>query len=372
MGSTGDTTVTSQRGVGPRAASIERVVPAIVILWSDREPHRVGEVALLEGTGPWVVGRKSDDLDQVAFVRQRIGKHEHTGALTGDSLSRRQLVIQEDEDGITIANVGKGRLLVNGDAVQRETIADGDVFEIAGHYLFFLTSRPPRAIATQHVTTLHAFGEADAWGIVGESPATWKLRDDLGFVAAANAHVLVRGASGTGKELAAAAIHGLSTRARSPFVSENCANFSPGLMASELFGNERGYPNPGMPERPGLLGAADGGTLMFDEIGELPHELQAQLLRFFDSGRYHRVGDAREREADVRFIGATNRPASALKHDLFARFQLAIEMPGLVDRREDIPLHRRTSPSPRASVSARGRNGLHHSHGHAANRFQRR
>jgi two-component system nitrogen regulation response regulator GlnG/two-component system response regulator HydG len=174
---------------------------------------------------------------------------------------------------------------------------------------------------------------------VGESPAAYRLRDLAAFHAKASTNVLLLGPSGSGKELAARAIHRLSRRADRPWVARNAATFPAGLIDAELFGNPRNYPNPGMAERPGLIGQADGGTLFLDEIGELPAELQAHLLRVLDGdGEYHRLGEAAPRRADLRLVAATNRDAQALKHDLLARLTLRLRLPGLEERREDIPL----------------------------------
>jgi DNA-binding NtrC family response regulator len=93
-----------------------------------------------------------------------------------------------------------------------------------------------------------------------------------------------------------------------------------------------------VPERPGLVGQADGGTLFLDEIGEVSHELQAHLLRVLDAGEYHRLGEPVARRADLRLVAATNRAPSELKHDLLARLPLRVSVPGLDDRREDVPL----------------------------------
>jgi DNA-binding NtrC family response regulator len=122
-------------------------------------------------------------------------------------------------------------------------------------------------------------------------------------------------------------------------VARSAATIPASLIDAELFGNVKGYPNPGMPERPGLIGAAEGGTLFLDELGELPASLQANLLRVLDSGgEYHRLGASTARRADIRLVGATNRDPATLKHDLAARLPLCITLPGLTQRREDIPL----------------------------------
>jgi two-component system nitrogen regulation response regulator GlnG/two-component system response regulator HydG len=139
-------------------------------------------------------------------------------------------------------------------------------------------------------------------------------------------------------ELVAPAIHARSPRARHTLVARNAATFPAGQIDAELYGNVANYPNAGIPERPGLIGRADGSTLFLDELGELPGDLQAHLLRVMDGGDYQRLGEARRRSADIRFIAATNRPVAQLKHDLLARFALRVHVPGLAERREDIAL----------------------------------
>jgi two-component system nitrogen regulation response regulator GlnG/two-component system response regulator HydG len=164
----------------------------------------------------------------------------------------------------------------------------------------------------------------------------WNLREAIEFAGPRSAHVLVRGESGTGKELVAAALHRLSGRP-GPLVSRNAATFPETLIDAELFGNAEGYPNPGMRERRGLIGAADRGTLFLDEFAELPAAQQARLLRVFDSGEYHRLGDAAARRADLRVVGATNQPNEAFRKDVLSRFDLTVHLPSLRERSEDIP-----------------------------------
>jgi len=111
------------------------------------------------------------------------------------------------------------------------------------------------------------------------------------------------------------------------------------LIDAELFGNVKNYPNPGMPERPGLIGEADGSTLFLDEIGDLPESCQVHLLRVLDGdGEYTRLGEPRPRRSSFRLVAATNRALDMLKHDFLARFTHRVEIPGLTDRRDDIPL----------------------------------
>ncbi len=150
--------------------------------------------------------------------------------------------------------------------------------------------------------------------------------------------MLLQGDSGTGKEKAASGIHSQSSRARGPFIPFNASALSPGIVASELFGNLANYPSHGMPARKGLLGTADRGTLFLDEIGDCPRDVQVQLLRVMDAGEYQAVGDAAVRRVDVRFVGATNRDDSVFRPDFLARFLVRVRLPPLQERREDIPL----------------------------------
>jgi two-component system nitrogen regulation response regulator GlnG/two-component system response regulator HydG len=184
-----------------------------------------------------------------------------------------------------------------------------------------------------------AFGGPDDFGLVGESAGAWRLREDLAFAARSDRHVLLLGESGAGKELAARAIHALSRRAARPMVARNASTLPPGIVDAELFGSAKNYPNAGMPERAGLIGEADGTTLLLDEIGELPLEQQAHLLRVLDSdGEYQRLGEGRVRRSSFRLVAATNRSPDSLKSDFLARFAVRVVVPGLAQRREDIPL----------------------------------
>ena len=288
---------------------------------------------LLHGDRPFVLGRG------VVPVRQRPGVTEDAPALEDPFLSRDQLRLTARGDGIHVENLGKRELLVDGHSVAEETVKEGEVIEIKGRLLLLAARRPRVMPALKNLPKERpAFGHADAHGFVGESPAAWRLRDSAAFVAARSAHVLLLGASGTGKEIVARSVHELS-RGSKRLVSRNAATLPSGLIDAELFGHVANYPNVGMPERPGLVGEADGGTLFLDEIGELPAELATKLLRVLDDrGEYQRLGDTRARTSKFRLIAATNRALTSLKSDVAARFKLRISTPGLEERREDIPL----------------------------------
>ncbi len=181
--------------------------------------------------------------------------------------------------------------------------------------------------------------------IVGTSPALQAVLVLLTKVAPTDSTVLITGETGTGKELIARAIHKRSVRAARAFVSVHCAAIPPALIASELFGHEKGAFTGATQQRLGRFELAEGGTIFLDEIGELPAETQIALLRVLQEHEFERVGGTKPIHADVRVIAATNRDlqtaidVGAFRSDLFYRLNVfPIEMPSLRERREDIPL----------------------------------
>jgi two-component system nitrogen regulation response regulator GlnG/two-component system response regulator HydG len=271
-------------------------------------------------------------------VRSRPGPLEAPKPLAARGLSRRHLTIARADDRLSVTNEGRGPMSVSGAPCVRATLRDGDTVNLDDQLVLLATMRPRAPYLRAATAPPFAFGTPDPHGVVGESPAIWRLREALAFVARRAEHVLVTGPSGVGKELIARAVHDLSARAKKAFVSRNAATLPSGIIDAELFGNAKNYPNAGMPERAGLVGDAHGGTLFLDEIGELSTELSSHLLRLLDGGEYQRLGDSGVRRADLRFVAATNRDPRGLKHDVVARMPLTIAVPGLVERREDIPL----------------------------------
>ena len=181
--------------------------------------------------------------------------------------------------------------------------------------------------------------------IVGTSPALQAVLSRIARVAPTDSSVLITGETGTGKELVARAIHRRSRRSSRPFVSVNCAAIPRDLIASELFGHEKGAFTGATQRRLGRFELAEGGTLFLDEIGELPSETQIALLRVLQEHEFERVGGTTSIQTNVRVIAATNRDldaavaASVFRSDLFYRLNVfPIEMPSLRERREDIPL----------------------------------
>ena len=185
----------------------------------------------------------------------------------------------------------------------------------------------------------------DALGLVGQSPLIAELRRQLRKVAATQAPVLIGGESGSGKELAARAIHRCSARAAGPFVAVNCGAIAPALIQSELFGHERGAFTGATSERRGLIEAAGGGTIFLDEIGDLPLELQTNLLRFLQEKTISRVGAVRSLQVDARVVAASHVDLAEavatgrFREDLFYRLNvLPIEVPPLRSHLEDVPV----------------------------------
>jgi len=185
---------------------------------------------------------------------------------------------------------------------------------------------------------------ADRMGLVGESEAVWTLRDEIRSVARFGRPALVNGPTGSGKELVARALHTHSARAAGPFVPVNCAALPDKLAESALFGHKKGAFTGADTEERGLFRAADGGTLFFDELGELPLSVQPKLLRVLQDGVVVPVGAHEGRQVDVRVIAATHRDleaqvrAGGLREDLYHRVAgHVLRVPPLADRRFDVP-----------------------------------
>jgi len=180
--------------------------------------------------------------------------------------------------------------------------------------------------------------------LIGISKTMQKIFSTIKQIAPSNATVLVRGSTGTGKDLVAEAIHRQSNRSDGPFVPLNCAALNPSLAESTLFGHEKGTFTGAIATYKGLLEQADGGTLFLDEIGSMPLELQAKLLRLLENKCFQRLGGTKEINVDVRFIAATNSDLEkaiqdgTFREDLYFRLNaITIELPELAKRRIDIP-----------------------------------
>jgi formate hydrogenlyase transcriptional activator len=181
--------------------------------------------------------------------------------------------------------------------------------------------------------------------IIGSSSALKRVLADVARVAAVESTVLITGETGTGKELIARAIHKRSARAHRAFIRVNCAAIPPSLIASELFGHEKGAFTGAFQRRLGRFEAADGGTILLDEVGELPPETQIALLRVLQEGEIERIGSSAPAQVDVRVLAATNRDLKAgvaggtFREDLYYRLNVfPVRLPPLRERPEDLPL----------------------------------
>ena len=180
-------------------------------------------------------------------------------------------------------------------------------------------------------------------GLIGDSPPMRELLRLMQRVATTQATVLILGESGTGKELVAAGIHRLSKRAERPFVTVDCTNIPANLMESEVFGHEAGAFTDARQRKEGLFELAEGGTVLLDEIGLLPMELQAKLLGVLETRRFRRLGGTVEHTVDTRFLEATNEELGQavdegrFREDLYHRLNVVpMEIPPLRDRGDDI------------------------------------
>ncbi len=182
-------------------------------------------------------------------------------------------------------------------------------------------------------------------GVIGGSRAMQDIYEIIDSVAESDANILILGESGTGKEVVANAIHYKSHRSKKPFVKLNCSALPKELIESELFGHKKGAFTGAIGDKEGFLGRANGGSLLLDEIGEMPIGLQPKLLRVLQERIYYRVGDDKPREVDFRLISSTNRnpfdaiQENSLREDLYYRINtIEIKIPPLRERMEDVPM----------------------------------
>ncbi len=182
-------------------------------------------------------------------------------------------------------------------------------------------------------------------GIVGDSIELLEIRETIRQVAPTDITVLITGESGVGKEVVARALHALSHRSAQPLVTVNCGAIPEGIIESELFGHEKGSFTSAVDTRKGYFEIADGGTILLDEIGEMPMATQVKLLRVLESGEFMRVGASTPRHSDVRVIAATNKDLAfevqqkKFRSDLYFRLRsVNIWIPPLRQRRTDIPI----------------------------------
>jgi serine/threonine protein kinase/DNA-binding NtrC family response regulator len=337
-------TLTTQPGDGePEAATPQPL--HLVIAWSKEEPHRIGEVAAI--SGPCVLGRggdaATDSAPRLAFVRQRPAGAQWRPPLEAPRISRTQLELQPTTDGrLQVRSIGRCVLLINGAEAIEGVVGPGDTLTLR-HAAIFLVVRRPKELPALHSRADRraagwAFGAADPQGLLGESPPLWALRDMLGFAAQAGRHVLLQGEPGSGRALAARAIHGLSDRAEGPFVECAPAGRQPSLGGSDLL-ESAGLQGENTIEPRSLFAQAEGGTLFLREVSELPTTLQARLAARLERGSHGAdAGTSSGRRGLPTLIASTSDGPTGLHPALATHLAFHVEIPDLNSRREDIPL----------------------------------
>ncbi len=257
------------------------------------------------------------------------------GRIEDPALSRQHFRVQPETNGTSslVDLGGSNGTFINGVRVTAPQPLRGQEIISAGDTLFVVDAAPPRDELPRKGNL-----QTDIPQILGASLSADAIRSSLGTVATEPGNVLVLGATGTGKELAAQAIHALSDRA-GHIVATNCAAIPKDLAESELFGHVKGAFTGADSHRDGYFVRANGGTLFLDEIGELPEPVQAKLLRVIETGEVTPVGASASVKVDVRIVAATlrNLAETAFRKDLFARLgDWVLRLPDLKDRRADI------------------------------------
>jgi DNA-binding NtrC family response regulator len=295
---------------------------------------------LLAGIRTVTVGRAAW---RSAEIDERGGGDHLSISIPDPRISSAHLRIQRTGGGWQLTDAGaKNGTFVNGTRVQSRLLADRDVIE-AGRTLFFF--RRALTGGSGRPAVLEATGlDVSTPGLATLVPALESEFARLRAVAVGQLSIAIQGESGTGKELLAAAVHELSGR-RGPFLALNCGALPANLVASELFGYRRGAFSGAEEDRPGLFRSAEGGTLLLDEIGDLPPESQAALLRVLQEGEVLPLGATRPVKVDVRVICATSHDLGALaaqgrfRQDLRERLAgYTATLPALRDRLEDLGL----------------------------------
>jgi DNA-binding NtrC family response regulator len=264
-------------------------------------------------------------------------KSENNLSETDPSMSRHHCTIEFAGEGFRITDHdSQNGTFVNGIPVKQRMLFHGDQIAIGISVFVFLLGDAGDQTSD---------GGLPQFAIVGETPAIRHVLEFIGQVAVLDATVLIVGEKGTGKQLAARALHDHGPRARRPFVRVNCAALSETFLQRELFGYERGAFPGAVTRKEGKLAQSEGGTLFLDEVGSLHLDLQGKLLHLLAEKRYERLGAGGELSADVRVIAATDRDLSAAAQDgsfrpeLYSRLRvLSVEVPPLRQRREDIAL----------------------------------
>jgi DNA-binding NtrC family response regulator len=288
-------------------------------------------------------------FDLSAVVAVTLGRNSGPGDGAPETSAQRLLAIELDDrrmstvhahlrasqDGWSVEDAkSKNGTRVNGREIQQVQLEDGDLVEVGRSFLLYRDDAPPNPLTTDLDASLPGFATANL--------ATARQLQLLSRISRSQVPVIVLGESGTGKELMARAVHKMSGRSGS-FQAVNCGALTRSLLESELFGHKKGAFSGANEDRPGLIRAADGGTLLLDEIGDLPLDAQAALLRVLQENEVLPVGGIRPVPVDVRVVAATHRDLAEMvrtdrfRQDLLARLSgFSVCIPPLRQRREDL------------------------------------
>ena len=274
-----------------------------------------------------------DELRLLSRARLAVGRAVGTAGLSlplDPRVSRQHAELRPSPAGFVLADCSSTGTFVNGQPIAEQVLNDGDIVRMGDTFLLY---RRDIAAPTETV-------QID--GLLGYSSGVQQLRQTLALVAPSATTVLFLGETGTGKEVAARAMHHLSGRS-GPLVALNCSALTASLAESQLFGHIAGSFSGARKDAPGFFRAANGGSLFLDEVGELPPEVQPKLLRALEERAVVPVGATRAVPYDTRIIAATNRPLvqsvakGEFRSDLYARLaEFVVELPPLRQRREDI------------------------------------
>jgi len=277
--------------------------------------------------------------DQVIHERVIVGTAPSSDVVLADrTISRLHAELDPRDDGLWVRDLGsRNGTFLEGIRVAAACIPHGGKLQLGRTELSVRYAEQP--------TPVELWPKAAFGGLVGASVPMRELFARLARIAPSSATVLIEGETGTGKELAAKAIHDASPRAGGPFVVIDCGALPESLLEAELFGHVKGAFTGALSARNGAIQEADGGTVFLDEIGELPLSMQPKLLRVLESRMVRRLGETQHRVVDVRFISATHRDlrtlanTRAFREDLYFRLAvLPITMPPLRARPGDIPI----------------------------------
>lgn len=266
-----------------------------------------------------------------------VGVSDDNGLPLKDPMvSRYHLELKVGHDGIEIEDLGSlNGTWMGGTRIHKVTVALGTQIKVGASTLLLGDAGETQAPSDHHAPRID--------GLIGESPAMQRVVETIHRLAPSPVSVLLQGETGTGKEVLARSLHDLSDRAGKPFVTVDCGSLPPTLVASELFGHDRGAFTGAERRREGAFERAHGGTLFLDEIGELPLDVQPVLLGALERRRFRRLGSSQEVSVDVRVIAATHRDLrssandGSFRADLYFRLAVArVVIPALRDRLEDL------------------------------------